>query len=109
MGTVEGFQPVVDDGEAPARTTRAEGSAVTKLYGTTTSGGVSNYGTLFKIETNGSGYGILRHFLTGTNGASPGAELLLSGTTLYGTTFGGGQWAAALCSSSTLTAPLLRP
>jgi len=62
----------------------------TTLYGTTTFGGISNYGTLFRIETNGSGYGILHHFLGGTNGASPAAELTLSGATLYGTTWSGG-------------------
>jgi len=61
------------------------------LFGTTRFGGISNHGTIFKIETNGSGFGILKSFMGGTDGAGPTAELLLSGTTLYGTSLGGGS------------------
>lgn len=61
------------------------------LYGTTSTGGTSGYGTVFRIETNGSGYSIIKHFQGGTNGSYPAAELVVSGTTLYGTTWGGGQ------------------
>ena len=55
------------------------------LYGTTELGGLSNNGTIFKVNTDGSGFVTLKHFLGG-GGAWPRAGLLLSGTTLYGTT-----------------------
>ena len=61
------------------------------LFGTTDYGGVSNAGTVFRIDTNGAGYCVIHEFLGGTNGLSPAAELALSDTTLYGTTCGGGQ------------------
>ena len=61
------------------------------LFGTTESGGSSGLGTIFRIETNGSGYSILNHFLGGTNGSGPAAELLISAGTLYGTTWSLGQ------------------
>ena len=62
------------------------------VYGTTY-GVVPTYnnGTVFKINTDGSGYTVLKRF-TETNGASwPAGSLVLSGTTLYGTTQCGGS------------------
>jgi uncharacterized repeat protein (TIGR03803 family) len=72
------------------------------LYGTTYAGG--NYfnndregdigeGTVFAVNTDGTGFKIL-HAFSGTNdGARPCCKMLLLGTTLYGTTEqgGGGQ------------------
>ena len=55
------------------------------LYGTTIGGGASDRGTVFKINTNGSGYQNL-HLFDYVNGAQPEAELTLIGSTLYGTT-----------------------
>ena len=68
----------------------------TKLYGTTAGGGSSGRGTVFSVNTYGSGYAVLYSFtesVYGTNadGANPEAGLVLSGTTLYGTTVGGGS------------------
>jgi uncharacterized repeat protein (TIGR03803 family) len=66
------------------------------LYGTTTRGGssysgpASGYGVVFKVNTDGSGYAVLKDF-TGSDGASPNGELVLAGSTLYGTTGGGGS------------------
>jgi uncharacterized repeat protein (TIGR03803 family) len=60
------------------------------LYGTTSAGGSSNAGTVFAINTNGGGYAILYNFSGGSDGADPEAGLVLSGNTLYGTTFLGG-------------------
>jgi len=65
------------------------------LYGTTYSGGSSGLGTVFQINTDGTGFTVLKHFssLNGniSDGARPQANLTLSGTTLYGTTSEGGN------------------
>src|ERR1044071_71730 len=61
------------------------------LYGTTYGGGVTNYGTVFAINADGTGFTNLHNF-TGSqdDGDRPTAGLLLSGDTLYGTTSDGG-------------------
>ncbi len=71
-----------------------------RLYGTTSAGGFGGSGTVFAINTNGIGFTNFYNFTvsssnsfgvyTNKDGASPVAELLLSGGTLYGTTFSGG-------------------
>jgi uncharacterized repeat protein (TIGR03803 family) len=61
------------------------------LYGTTISGGISNVGTIFAVNTNGSGFTNLYSFLGGDDGANPVAGLLLSDGTLYGTASAGGS------------------
>src|ERR1035441_3768104 len=58
------------------------------LYGTTASGGTNYNGTIFKINTDGSGYSIIRSL---TNSDSPEGGMVLIGNTLYGTTFTGGS------------------
>lgn len=63
------------------------------LYGTTRKGGSSNIGTVYKLNTDGSGYTVLHHF---TGGASDGnnpysGPLALVGSVLYGTTYSGGS------------------
>jgi uncharacterized repeat protein (TIGR03803 family) len=68
------------------------------LYGTTAFGGASGNGTVFKINTDGTGYGTLysfedfTFFYANTNGAYPYAGLILSGDKLYGTTTVGGDF-----------------
>jgi uncharacterized repeat protein (TIGR03803 family) len=61
------------------------------LYGTTSQGGASNYGTVFKISSNGSTFTTLHSFTAGSDGAGPEAGLI-QGTDgyLYGTTINGG-------------------
>src|SRR6185503_11685024 len=61
------------------------------LYGTASFGGSSAKGTVFRVNTDGSGPTNLHNFTgTSTNGERPLAGLVLSGNTLYGTTrFGG--------------------
>jgi uncharacterized repeat protein (TIGR03803 family) len=79
------------------------------LYGMTASGGTnttncggssSGCGTVFQINTNGTGYTILHTFNGGyfengpyslTDGSLPEGGLLLAGNTLYGMTSGGGS------------------
>lgn len=69
-----------------------------KLYGTAGFGGASGLGTVFAVNTDGSGFTVLHSFaagsssrsnLTNSDGAYPNS-LVLSANTLYGTTpFGG--------------------
>lgn len=77
------------------------------LYGTTYFGGTSNKGTVFKINTDGSGYSVLKHF-GGSDGANPQGELAVSGGVLYGTTYRGGDSDAGTVFSLSLgTAPAI--
>ena len=62
------------------------------LYGTTYSGGIYGYGTVFKVDTNGLNYVKLYDFSGGSDGGNPTAGLILSGPTLYGTTFKGNRY-----------------
>ena len=66
------------------------------LYGTAGHGGTSGYGTVFAVNTDGTGFTNLHNFSaipSGTNsdGAVPIGGLILLGNTLYGTTHGGGS------------------
>ena len=60
------------------------------LYGGTGGGGLHAAGTLFAINTNGTGFMNL-HSFTVTDGQYLRRDLILSGGTLYGTTPGGGS------------------
>ena len=71
-----------------------------KVYGTASSGGSSGKGTVFAINTDGTGFTNLHSFTavyynagyyTNNDGANPRAALILSGDTLYGTASEGGQ------------------
>lgn len=61
------------------------------LYGTTLNGGSSSNGTVFKINTDGTGYTVLKSFGNFPDGANPSGGLSLSGSALYGTTSRGGS------------------
>ena len=73
----------------------------TTLYGTTSEGGSMGNGTLFALNTDGTGFKTVHSFAasrtnvsgfyTNSDGAHPWAGLLLSGNTLYGTTSEGGN------------------
>ncbi len=73
------------------------------LYGTTSAEGASsnNYGTIFSINTNGTGFTILYTFTNGADGSFPCAGLVLSGATLYGTASGEAGTSATIFSIST--------
>lgn len=75
-----------------------------RLFGTTEYGGPAGNGTVFTINTDGTGFTRLHSFVAGgaesaagnyTNvgGIRPRAGLVLSGDSLYGTTVGGGRFA----------------
>jgi len=63
------------------------------LYGTTTRGGDSNLGTVFRLSPDGSNYERLKSFSgTGGDGANPFAPLLqVDANSFYGTTINGGS------------------
>jgi len=68
------------------------------LYGTANGGGRSGNGTVFKLNTNGTGFTTLYSFTalfgpfsTNTDGAFPSGGLIISSNTLYGTAFNGGR------------------
>jgi uncharacterized repeat protein (TIGR03803 family) len=92
------------DGDRPEGDLVTDGST---LYGTAEYGGSNGNGTIFKINTNGSGFAVIKTFSatfmgtnnvsgnplvsgTNTDGARPIGGLVLSGNTLYGTTYHGG-------------------
>ena len=60
------------------------------LYGTASGGGTFGIGTVFRVNTDGSGFTNLHTFTNGTDGSVPEAGLVLSGNTLYGTASGNG-------------------
>src|ERR1044071_4561318 len=72
------------------------------LYGTASDGGSFGNGTVFAVNTDGSGFVNLHNFTklynTGNNsdGANPYAGLILSGSTLYGTATAGGTFGAGI-------------
>ncbi len=70
------------DGAEPQGTLLLAGNT---LYGTATEGGAYHDGTVFAIQTNGSGFQVLHSFDL-TNGAYPFAGLIMSGGALFGTT-----------------------
>src|SRR5580704_14419953 len=75
-----------NDGTYPAAGLILSGNT---LYGTTDSGGTNGTGTVFAINTDGTGFTVLHTFtalVLGTNGdgANPVAGLLQSGVVLYG-------------------------
>ena len=83
FSTVKFFQGT--DGQSP------EGGVVEgpdgALYGTTFQGGISNFGTIFKMNKDGSGFNSFHSFTGGADGKNCQAGLLLgSDGALYGTT-----------------------
>jgi uncharacterized repeat protein (TIGR03803 family) len=62
----------------------------TFLYGVTGWGGTNDFGTIFKIKPDGTGYSKLLDFAGATNGRKPLWSLISDGTFLYGMTPQGG-------------------
>ena len=90
---VHHFTGGTTNGDGPQGSLTASGS---RLYGVTGAGGGSNAGTVFSYETGllrvgQTRFNLLHSFAGGLNdGNEPRARLLLSGTTLYGSTCVGG-------------------
>ncbi len=71
-----------------------EGSLVfagSYLYGMTLEGGFSNYGTIFKIKSDGSDFVELWDFINTTDGRYPSGTLFFDSIFLYGMTYSGGS------------------
>jgi uncharacterized repeat protein (TIGR03803 family) len=62
------------------------------FYGTTWSGGSNAAGTIFAVNTDGTGFTNLHTFTGGNDGRNPYASLTLSGKILYGTASDGGSF-----------------
>ena len=63
------------------------------MFGTTEKGGANGDGTIFSINTDGTGYQVLYSFGASTiDGEDPTAGLTLDGSTLFGTTDEGGNF-----------------
>jgi len=66
------------------------------LYGTAWEGGTNGNGTVFALNTNGTGFTVLHTFsgrspTTNSDGGDPGGDVILFGSTLYGAASQGGQ------------------
>jgi uncharacterized repeat protein (TIGR03803 family) len=82
------FDPYTSDG---GNTFGGLTIASNTLYGTTWQYGSAGAGTVFKVNTDGSGFKVLTSFTNIGSGSSPEGNLIVSGNTVYGTTFLGGS------------------
>lgn len=81
---VYAFTSVGNDGRKPHGELVVSGNT---LYGTTEAGGSPGAGNVFKVNTDGSGFLNLHSFTgLGGDGGGPDGGLVISGSTLYGTT-----------------------
>jgi uncharacterized repeat protein (TIGR03803 family) len=97
--------------QGPLLTTNSDGAnpyaglalASNTLFGATFAGGADTQGTLYRINTDGSGFTVLHTFTstswsgsigyaTNADGAAPYADLLVYSNALYGTTTTGGAY-----------------
>src|SRR5205814_4563718 len=87
---LKSFTGGANDGRYPNTALTLSGGM---LYGTTEQGGgSSDAGTVFKLNTNGTGYTVLWKFTNAPDGAYPDGVLTLSSGVLYGSTYRGGNW-----------------
>lgn len=76
-----------NDGAIPYGTPLLVGDT---LYGTTVYGGTNGFGAIYSVNTDGSNFQLLHSFSSINDGNYPYSSLVLSGSTLYGTTSSGG-------------------
>ena len=86
------FGPATNNGYLPASSPVDGGDGF--LYGTLGEGGASGRGLVYKMQTNGAGFSVVRAFSSAPNdGIKPAGPLTLgSDGALFGTTVGGGQF-----------------
>jgi uncharacterized repeat protein (TIGR03803 family) len=77
-----------NDGANPSAALILSGNT---LYGTASGGGSSSNGSIFAINTDGTGFTNLHNFAGGNNGRTPECTLLLLGNIFYGTAEAGLQ------------------
>ena len=83
------FNGSVDDGKRPLGGLILDSGT---LYGMTSNGGYSNYGTVFSIGSDGSNFSLLHNFTGGgDDGKLPYDSLILDSGKLYGMTYSGGD------------------
>jgi uncharacterized repeat protein (TIGR03803 family) len=83
------FTGSATDGQNPEGSLTPIGAT---LYGMTQVGGAAADGTVFRINADGTGFGLLHSFAGGPNdGVIPHGSLAASGAALYGLTQGGGS------------------
>lgn len=81
------FSPSSSDGWAPIGAVTVSGSV---LFGMTQQGGSRGNGTIFKMNTDGTGFTLLHSFDTTPDGQLPRGALTLAGNVLFGMTQHGG-------------------
>jgi len=98
------FAGGASDGASPFTALVVDGG---KLYGATSFGGGTDAGTLFSLNTDGSGYQMLHAFDSPTQGHEVGKDLVIDGTTLYGSTRYGGpsEWGTVFAYSLLVPEP----
>ena len=84
--TVHQFTGATNDGAGPLNSDLTLIGST--LYGITGFGGSNNAGTIFKVNTDGSGFSVLHSFAGGEN---PNGNLTQVGSDLYGVTWSGGS------------------
>lgn len=77
------------DGSVPRNQVVSDGIY---LYGMTTQGGTSGYGTIYRIKPDGSDYLKVYDFADTTQGFVPGSSLCKDGNYFYGVALGGGVY-----------------
>jgi uncharacterized repeat protein (TIGR03803 family) len=83
------FTAGISDGEQPGSGRLVPSGS--RLFGMTGGGGTAGLGVVYSVNTDGSGFTVMHSFTGGPgDGWGPAASLILSGTTLFGTTFEGG-------------------
>ena len=88
FSVLHSFTARSSDGSKPPSSLILVGS---KLYGMTQYGGTINNGTIFSMNTDGTGFNVLHNFVGTTDGQYPSGPLTMVGSKLYGLTQQGGS------------------
>ena len=95
----QSFRQTNTDGQSPQKLILSGNT----LYGTATHGGLGGHGTVFRVNTDGTGFTNLHVHSKIDEGCGPNGGLLLSSNTLYGTTGGCGEGSGTVFSLSLLS------